>query len=328
MTNLTYDMHRLSEPVPHVWIVKCVGGGGSVTDFFRTHPIDETLARYGAILFRDFSISDDDKFSQLVASLATEKLTYNERSTQRSTTATNVYTSTEYPANKTIANHSENAFQNIVPGKILFYAKSIACSGGETPIADNKKMMALLSDEVLEPFRRLGIRYLRNFDGGFDLSWQEAFQTEDPKEVEAYCHAQSIDFDWVSPTHLRTSQRRNATRKHPRTGDEVWFNQLHLFHITNLDPPIRKALLDSFDREYLPRHAVYGDGTEIPDDVVDQIRAAFLEAELVFPWQNGDVLVADNILVSHGRKPFDGERAVRVALIDPVAFAPFEEIAI
>lgn len=278
-------------------------------------------------MFRGFAVDDDDAFSALVGALARAPLDYRERSTQRKKTANHVYSSTEYPADKTIANHSENAFQNIVPGKILFHAQKIACRGGETPFADNRRILALLGDELLAPFRRHGIRYLRHFDGGFDLSWQEAFQSSDRAEVEAYCRAQDIDFEWLSPTHLHTSQRRDAIRRHPVTGEEVWFNQLHLFHMTNLDAPVRQALLASLGRERLPRHAVYGDGSEIPDRIVDRIRSAYLDAELVFPWQRGDVLIADNILISHGRKPFSGERAVRVALIDPIAYPAYEESA-
>lgn len=36
--------------------------------------------------------------------------------------------------------------------------------------------------------------------------------------------------------------------------------------------------------------------------------------EVAFPWQPGDVLVVDNMLVSHGRRPFSGERRILVAM--------------
>lgn len=314
----SYTVRPLVNGVPHVSLVTASNGNASIADFFRDRPIDDILAEKGALLFRGFSISQDQQFSQLVSSLAKEELTYQERSTQRKKTAQGVYTSTEYPAAKTIANHSENAFQQVVPGKILFYAHQAALKGGETPIADNARVLSLIDDDILAAFRQKGIRYLRNFDGGFDLSWQEAFQTESKSEVESYCNKNAIDCEWLSDSHLRTSQLRSATRRHPLTGKEVWFNQLHLFHITNLELPVRQALLASLGHDLLPRHAVYGTGDEIPDEVVDHIRAALVEAELVFPWQTGDVLIADNILVSHGRKPFEGERAVRVALIDPI----------
>ncbi|MEN4591734.1 TauD/TfdA family dioxygenase [Pantoea agglomerans] len=314
----SYNVRPLVSGAPHVSLVTASTSDASIDEFFSHYPIDEILSEKGALLFRGFSINEDQQFSQLVSILAKEELSYQERSTQRKKTAQGVYTSTEYPAAKTIANHSENAFQQVVPGKILFYAHQAALKGGETPIADNSRVLSLIDEEIVAEFRQKGIRYLRNFDGGFDLSWQEAFQTENKREVETYCVKNAIDCEWLSDSHLRTSQLRSATRRHPLNGKEMWFNQLHLFHITNLELPVRQALLASLGRDLLPRHAVYGTGEEIPDEVVDHIRAALVKAELVFPWQTGDVLIADNILVSHGRKPFEGERAVRVALIDPV----------
>ncbi|KAB8029694.1 TauD/TfdA family dioxygenase [Fluviispira multicolorata] len=316
--NNHYNVQPLVGGASHVFLVTANNSEASIAGFFRNRNIDEILAEKGALLFRGFPIKEDQDFSRLVSFLAQEELTYQERSTQRKKTAKGVYTSTEYPAAKTIANHSENAFQSVVPGKILFYAHQAALKGGETPIADNAKVLALIDEYIVDSFRQKGIRYLRNFDGGFDLSWQEAFQTESKAEVESYCKKNVIDYEWLSDSHLRTSQYRSATRKHPLTGKEMWFNQLHLFHITNLELPIRQALLASLGRDLLPRHVVYGTGEEIPDEVVDHIRKVLVQAELVFPWQTGDVLIADNILVSHGRKPFEGERSIRVALIDPV----------
>jgi alpha-ketoglutarate-dependent taurine dioxygenase len=36
--------------------------------------------------------------------------------------------------------------------------------------------------------------------------------------------------------------------------------------------------------------------------------------EIVFPWQAGDVMVIDNILAMHGRKPYRGPRRIVVAM--------------
>ncbi|MEV6742472.1 TauD/TfdA family dioxygenase [Streptomyces sp. NPDC051104] len=304
---------------PHLTMASPRHESAEIAEFFDGE-VEEALTRYGALLFRGFGIADDEEFSALVSSLAQQELQYQERSTKRSRKAGNVYTSTEYPAAKTIASHSENSFQLTVPGKILFFAKRPAETGGETPIACNRRILERLDPNALHELRSRGVRYVRNFDGGFDLSWQEAFQTDDRAEVEAYCRRNAIDFIWVAKDHLRTEQQRPATRRHPRTGVEVWFNQLHLFHSSNLDAAMRQALLNSLGVEGLPRNALFGDGTELSDDLVEHVRAAITASEVAFPWQQGDVLIGDNMLISHGRRPFTGAREIRVALIDPIEF--------
>lgn len=314
-----YDVTPVVGPdePPHLTMIAPREASATITGFFDG-VADETLVRFGALLFRGFAITTDEEFADVVAALATRQLEYQERSTKRTRMAGNVYTSTEYPAAKTIASHSENSFQLTVPGKILFFAKRPSEQGGETPIASNVAILDRLDAELLAELRARGVRYVRNFDGGFDLSWQEAFQTDDRGGVEDYCARNAIDFRWVSPDHLWTAQRRPATRRHPRTGIEVWFNQLHLFHPSNLDPAMRRALQDSLGIDGLPRNAQFGDGGELGDDLVDHVRAAIAASELAVPWQTGDVLVGDNLLVSHGRRPFTGTREIRVALIDPI----------
>ena len=66
--------------------------------------------------------------------------------------------------------------------------------------------------------------------------------------------------------------------------------------------------------EALGSHACFGDGTEIPIADLRAVRDAYRKAEVVFPWRAGDVLVLDNVLAMHGRKPFEGDRRVLVAM--------------
>jgi alpha-ketoglutarate-dependent taurine dioxygenase len=40
----------------------------------------------------------------------------------------------------------------------------------------------------------------------------------------------------------------------------------------------------------------------------------YSELEVSFPWQEGDVLMVDNILTAHGRNPFSGVRKQLVAM--------------
>lgn len=73
-------------------------------------------------------------------------------------------------------------------------------------------------------------------------------------------------------------------------------------------------LLSVMGKEELPSNATYGDGTPITIEELDAVRRAYHESEVVYPWQRGDLLVVDNVLVAHGRKPFHGPRRVLAAM--------------
>ena len=102
--------------------------------------------------------------------------------------------------------------------------------------------------------------------------------------------------------------------RHPRTGEWVWFNQAHLFHVSNLPEEVRESLLEIVDEEDLPRNVYYGDGSPIEESLLDDIRGVLAEATVSFPWHSGDVLMLDNMLAAHARTPFSGPRKVIVAM--------------
>jgi alpha-ketoglutarate-dependent taurine dioxygenase len=40
----------------------------------------------------------------------------------------------------------------------------------------------------------------------------------------------------------------------------------------------------------------------------------------MFDWQQGDVLLQDNMSVAHAREPFSGERVVAVGMAEPYSY--------
>jgi len=60
----------------------------------------------------------------------------------------------------------------------------------------------------------------------------------------------------------------------------------------------------------------------IPDDVAAHLRDAYDRETVKFPWQAGDLLMIDNMLVAHGRASFTGKRLVLAAMGDAVALDP------
>jgi len=79
---------------------------------------------------------------------------------------------------------------------------------------------------------------------------------------------------------------------------------------------LRKSLLAEFNEEHLPFNTYYGDRSSIEDSVLDSIRAAYKRVGVRFPWQKGDVLLIDNMLVSHSREAYEGERRILVAMTE------------
>ena len=74
---------------------------------------------------------------------------------------------------------------------------------------------------------------------------------------------------------------------------------------------------------YFPEGAVLSlltvleNGSAIETDVVAQLREAYLQEMISFPWQRGDLLLLDNILTAHARTPFAGPRKILVAMAEP-----------
>jgi alpha-ketoglutarate-dependent taurine dioxygenase len=279
----------------------------------REH-LEAQLLSHGGLLFRNFHLQGVDDFALFIKALAEELLEYSYQSTPRSAVAGQIYTSTEYPAAQTIPLHNEMAYAHTWPMKIWFYCLTPAAQGGETPIADSRRVFARIDPKIRERFIEKKVMYVRNYGEGLDLAWSTVFQTTDRLEVEAYCRRAGIECEWREGDRLRTRQICQGASRHPRTGEWVWFNQAHLFHISNLESGVRQALSSTYEEEDYPRHAYYGDGSPIESETLDAIREAYAREAIVFSWQAGDVLMLDNMLMAHGRKPFAGARRVVVGM--------------
>jgi len=265
---------------------------------------------YGGLLFRGFNLHSAAEFERFIQLSSSRPLEYHERSSPRSRVSGNVYTSTEYPADQEIFLHNENSYQFTWPLNLYFFCQTPAATGGETPLADTRKIYQRIDPEIRARFAAKMILYVRNFNPGIGLCWQEVFQTSERKTVEEYCRYMCIRFEWIERDGLRISQVRPAMAFHPESGEPVWFNHATFFHISTLDRAIREPLLRQCREEDLPNNTYYGDGSPIEAPVLDQLRTAYREEERVFQWQAQDLLVLDNMLASHGRRPYTGPRRI------------------
>ncbi|MBL7727057.1 MAG: TauD/TfdA family dioxygenase [Dinghuibacter sp.] len=275
--------------------------------------INDHLNTHGALLVRGLNIASPEDFSSLLRTLFDDPLlNYVYRSTPRKELTRNIYTATEYPETESIPQHNENAYANAWPMRIGFWCVEKAAVQGNTPICDSRIVYRHIPAPVREVFEQKQVMYVRNY-ADVDLSWKEVFQTENPAEVEAYCRENQIDFEWTE-NGLRTRQVNPATAVHPVTGEKIWFNQAHLFHVSALPDEVREGLTELLGEENLPRNTYFGDGSPIPGEMLNTIREVYNEHSFYFEWQPGDLLLLDNMLYSHGRQPYEGKRKVLVGM--------------
>lgn len=301
-------LHSGLSKIPHGW--------KGIHEHFQ-QIVKECLPKYGGILFRGFQNYGDETSCKEFAQLFSKELvSYEFGSTPRTDLGDGVYSATEYPAHQHIPLHNEQAYTLQWPLKIWFHCVRKAETGGETPLADSRKIYQSIPHHIRHRFEQKQLMYVRNYGNGLDLPWEKVFNTNNRQVVESFCRQNHIRFEWKEEGELRTRQNCQASAQHPDSGEWVWFNQAHLFHISNVEHEAREALLDIVEVEDLPRNVYYGDGSPIEDSILDEIREVLAEQSVPLSWQEGDFLMLDNMLMAHGRTAFTGDRKVVVAMSD------------
>jgi len=278
--------------------------------------LHDQLLKAGAILFRGFGVTNATDFQDFIEACDGAPMEYRERSSPRREVTDPIYTSTDHPAHQSIFPHNEHSYSRRFPMHLYFWCDQPAEAGGATPLVDCRRVLQRIPGCIRDRFENKWM-YVRNFGSGCGLDWPEAFQTHDRTEVERYCRDHDIEFEWIGGNRLRSRQVRPVTIRHPKSGDLLWFNHATFFHVSTLDESLQISLRASFAEADLPNNTYYADGSPIEPEVLDELRNAYTSEIVSFPWQRGDVLLVDNLLVAHGRNPFRGARRVLVGMAEP-----------
>lgn len=276
--------------------------------------VDEQLELHGACLFRGFNLTSINDFQAAVKQFLPKPAKYIQGATPRSELSENIYTSTEFPQDQEIALHNELSYVKNPPEKILFCCLQAAEQGGQTQIADMSLVCKNLDKRIVDTFERLGGWLLRrSYREGFGPSIFKSFKADNLDEVMAIASKENISVSWVGD-HYRTEQMNPVVRIHPVNGAPVWFNHALFWHSSSLCPKVKQKMLEICDEDSLPYNTFYGDGSHISEATLSGIREAYKQAEVVFDWHEGDLMLLDNHRVAHGRKPFVGARKVLVSM--------------
>lgn len=288
---------------------------------------DRVLADAGAVVLRGFPVDTTDDFQALTEHLPPLEMGYAGGNAPRAAIKGNVMESTRADKSLLIYLHQEMAYNPQYPSKVAFFCNVASETGGETIVADVRKIEQRLPERLRDKVREKGIRYIRNFRSpdrstgnklldDFHNSWTNAYKTTDKAEVEAVCRARGVNFAWQPDDSITLISDLPGYRNHPVTGQSVWFNQLHTMA---LKPPVITPELDAtmesvysssdMTRPFLVQ---YGDGSPVEPEDLNALYALFDEFTVGFPWQHGDVMFVDNLHAAHGRNPFTGSRDVQV----------------
>ncbi|MFJ7204365.1 TauD/TfdA family dioxygenase [Streptomyces sp. NPDC098789] len=282
--------------------------------------IQAELHRSGAVLLRGLPVVDAASFARARDALIQQRAGYKEKATPRTDFGEGVFSSTDLPALQPIRLHNENSYTLDFPGVLLFGCVTAPEEGGATTVGDMREALRLLPPELVERFERAGWLLVRNYSELAGLPWYKTFATEDKAVAEAYCDENVVGYEWVEDDDsMITRQRRSAIVTHPVTGERTWFNHFAFWNVRTLDEDIREVLVETYGEDGLPFNTYLGDGTRLTDAEVDTINEVYERVTVRETWQQGDLMIVDNILCAHGREAFKGDRKILVAMGEPVA---------
>lgn len=299
--------------------------------------LHQTYAETGAVLLRGFPIQDTSEAETFLSSWGT---TFDDEylggASPRSRLSEHFFTSTEAPPSYVISFHTEMCYLRQRPGKIFFYCITEPSKHGETPIFDCAGIYQSLRPELRKKIDQLGMVYERYFGTRkarfFNVykTWRDAFHAETQEQAELACQQQGLEFEWQSNGGLITRARMPGVMMDPQSGKPCISLTLYNGEAAPYDlrtfahriNPFKRFALSSFIRsQYAKKHVfmrtLWGDGSEIsPTETRELIDAAWASSTL-FKWQQGDLLILDNIRCGHGRLNVVKPRKIAAALGDP-----------
>lgn len=260
------------------------------------------LLKQGAILFRGFPIHTTEDFVNVIETLNLGQIVnYN-----------GIFYSNDSSCSVPIPLHQERSFVKNFPHHLYFFCEAPPIEGGETLIADARRIYEELDSNVKQEFNEKGLTYIAKYFGKSKFmhwlhkkkksyqSWIDVFETHNKEVVEVQCQADESDWRWFRQDWIEIKQTRPALLNHPDTHETIWFNQAHLYKSKS-------------------HQVTFSDGTSIPQENISHIQQVLKDNMTLFPWERGDVIVLDNRLTLHGRAPFKGQFKVLTALTKPIS---------
>ena len=288
----------------------------SAANWIRANKIEllKKLEIHGALLLRGFPLHSAEDFDSCLKALNLENFTYAESLSNavRNNKTERVFTANEAPPDVEIFLHHEMAQTPIYPTKLIFFCEKASEEGGATPLCQSDKLLDLLVKNVptfVSDLEKKGVQYKNVMPASVDLksgqgrSWRDTLGVNSQEEAEVRLASLGYGWEWLDCQNLRvTTPVLSAIRK-LANGRKVFFNQLIAAY---------RGWKDS--RNEGKNTILYGDGTNIPDAAMQVVFELSESITFDHRWREGDIVLVDNFLVMHGRRPYQGTRKVLASL--------------
>lgn len=285
-------------------------------DWIANHKseLHQHLITHGAILFRDFPVSNAEVFEQMLNSTDYLNMPYVGGAAPREqVTESRIVTANESPASEKIPFHHEMAQVPTPPGYIYFYCEKSAEKGGATSILHSAEICQALFDINPEFARKIeedGVRYVRvmpevtDKSSAIGRSWKDTFQVTNKQDAETVMKEAGMTWQWLDNGDVRTQTKTlPAIRFDEETQQKVFFNSI---------VAVFTGWNDSRNKGETAVET--GKGEAMDEATIRKLVAKMDQLCVNFKWQNGDVLWVNNYTVLHAREPFEGERRILASI--------------
>jgi len=287
---------------------------------------DKLILRYGGVVLRGFPIASAEEFDRFANLFPIYEHGYAGGMAPRRHVTGDVLESTYLTEGFKLSLHSEMAYMNSFPPRIAFFCQRASSVGGETIIGSLAELTRRIPPALRDKIARHKVRVVRNYapcgasqeletiEDTNQIGWDEAFETEDPAEVERLCGTLGLALEWNEDGSLTLFDLVEPFTAHPKTGERVYRSSLHT-DITSERQGMSATRDRLIARQKHPSGSFLDTGEKLAREEAECIHRIQEDIEISWKWRDGDLMILDNLQVAHGRNPFSGPRQVHVALL-------------
>ncbi|KAM0708305.1 hypothetical protein Q7P35_004956 [Cladosporium inversicolor] len=282
------------------------------------------LATHGTLLFRGLPINGAHDFSRFAHAFGYKPHEIIGIVVDRPVLAPNIAPANEAPKEVLVYNHNESPQVPHAPEYIFFYCHKAPHTGGESPISSSLELFHRAQQEMPEFIRELAEKGIlsritykveQQYKGGATLkqAFGKLVELDDDEatrrskieaQIARYGRGKHTTWKWTDDGGLILEHRLPAIRTQPHTGLPTLFTGLAAYY--------KNAKVNGAGRNITQQ--LYGDGTPIPEKYLSHLAKITDEIRVLHKWQQGDVLVFNNVIAQHGREPWEGEQGDRVIM--------------